>query len=140
MNPGAPGLYLGPAYDNNMELNHYLVQRYDNGKRVRAQYIFANEDRMPLRDGPSPGLVMHPSIMALKGNQLPVGTARKSGLLTAPRMVESKSDMATAQDLSRETTLTSIVEDDDDLIEIEATSSDSVVVQSVGDSAEPGGW
>ena len=49
VNPGAPGLYLGPAYDNNMELNHFLVQRYDTGKRVRAQYVFANEDRMPLK-------------------------------------------------------------------------------------------
>jgi hypothetical protein len=122
-----------------MELTYYLVQRYDTGKRVRAQYIFANEDRMPLRDGPSPGLVMHPSIMALKGNQLLVGIARKSGPLTAPRMVESKTDMATAQDLSRDTTLTSIVEEDDDLIEIEPTSIDSVVVQPVGDSTEPGG-
>ena len=138
VNPGAPGLYLGPAYDNNMELNHYLVQRYDNGKRVRAQYIFANEDRMPLRDGPSPGLVMHHSILELKGTQN--GRARTTGPMTAPRMVESKSDMATAQDLSRDTTLTSVVEeDDDDLIVIEPTGSDPVVDQSVGDSVEPGG-
>jgi hypothetical protein len=55
-------------------------------------------------------------------------------------MVESKSDMATAQDLSRDTTLTSVVEeDDDDLIVIEPTGSDPVVDQSVGDSVEPGG-
>ena len=88
---------------------------------------------MPLRDGPSPGLVIHPSIMALKGNQLPVGTARQSGPLTAPRMVESKTDMATAQDLSRDTTLTSVVEeDDDDLIVIEPTGSDPVVDQVCG--------
>ena len=124
VNPGAPGLYLGPAYDNNMELNHYLVQRYDNGKRVRAQYIFANEDRLPLRDGPSPGLVMHHSILELKGNQLVVGRARTAGPMTASRMVESKSDMATAQDLSRNTTLTSVVEeDDDDLTEIGTCSN-----------------
>ena len=118
-----------------MELTHYLVQRYDSGKRVRAQYIFANEDRMPLRDGPSPGLVMHHSILELKGNRLVTGTARTTGPMTAPRAMEAKTDMVTAQDLSRDTTLTSVVEeDDDDLTEIGPTG-----VQSVGDSVEPGG-
>ena len=75
------------------------------------------------------------SILELKGNRLVTGTARTTGPMTAPRAMEAKTDMATAQDLSRDTTLTSVVEeDDDDLIEIEQKG-----VQSVGDSVEPGG-
>ena len=78
---------------------------------------------------------MHHSILELKGNRLVTGTARTTGPMTAPRAMEAKTDMATAQDLSRDTTLTSVVEeDDDDLIEIGPTG-----VQSAGDSVEPGG-
>ena len=83
---------------------------------------------------------MHHSILELKGNRLVAGTARTTGPMTAPRAMEAKTDMATAQDLSRDTTLTSVVEeDDDDLTEIEPTGSSPVGIQSVGDSVEPGG-
>ena len=58
-----------------------------------------------------------------------------TGPMTAPRAMEAKTDRATAQDLSRDTTLTSVVEEeDDDLTEIGPTG-----VQSAGDSVEPGG-
>ena len=112
VNPGAPSLYLSPAYDNDFELNDNLCQRYSDGKRFRARWLFANEDRMPLRDGPSKGLVMHPSITF--GLKTPISGSASHIPMKAPRLVESKEDMATAQDLGRNTALTSIVDDEDE--------------------------
>ena len=40
----------------------HLVVDYKDGVRKMVRQITAHEDVMPLRDGPSKGLVMHPSI------------------------------------------------------------------------------
>ena len=115
--------------------------RYSDGKRIRARFIFANEDRMPLRDGPSPGLVMHPSILALKGGQPLSGKTHSVSPTMAPRLVEAQDQMATAQDLSRNTSLTSIVEDDVDDVKIDDPQSPEPEEdrQIEGDSSEPQG-
>ena len=109
VNPGVPCLYLGPAYDNTIELN----MRHCDGKRIRARYVYANEDRMPLRDGPSPGLIVHHSVLDLQSaNQSDDGYIRRMGVSPPPRFVESSDDMATSQDLGKDSRLTSVVEDD----------------------------
>ena len=113
-NPGVPCIVLGPAYDNSLELNAHLVARYSDGKRMRAQYIFANEDRLPLKDGASPGLVMHPSILALQNTAARSAGIRNTLPMSHLRSVEPRGDMATAQDLQRDTRLTAIVDEEDE--------------------------
>ena len=114
VNPGVPCLYLCPAYDNTMELSDHLCIRYSDGKRIRARYVYANEDRMPLRDGPSPGLVMHHSILELRSVHQNDGYIHRTGVSPTPRFVESSGAMATAQDMGRDSRMTSVVEDDED--------------------------
>ena len=108
VNPGVPCLYLGPAYDNAMELSDHLCMRYSDGKRIRARYVSVNEDRMPLRDGPSPGWVMHHSILKLGSDNLGDGYVHRTGVSPTPRFVESSDDMATSQDMGRDSRMTSV--------------------------------
>ena len=68
-NPGVPCLYLGPSHTNDVTERSYLVARYLDGKRFRVRHIIANEDRLPLRDGPSPGLFMCPSLGGRRGQK-----------------------------------------------------------------------
>ena len=114
VNPGVPCLYLGPAYDNTMELSDHLCMRYSDGKRIRARYVYANEDRMPLRDGPSSGLFMHHSIFELRSNNQSDGYIHRTGVSPTPRFVESSDDMATSQDMGKDSRMTSVVEDDEE--------------------------
>jgi hypothetical protein len=69
---------------------------------------------MPLRDGPSPGLVMNHSILALRCDQPCDGYAQRAGAMTASRLVEAHDDTATARDLGKDTRLTCVVKDDED--------------------------
>ncbi len=59
-------------------------------------------------------MVMHHSILALRCDQPCDGYARRAGPMAAPHLVEANDDMATAQDLGKDTRLTSVVEDDED--------------------------
>ena len=35
---------------------------YKDGQRKEVRHVVSHEDQLPLKDGPSPGLKMHPSI------------------------------------------------------------------------------
>ena len=60
--PGFPGIYLGPVHDNDFVTRAHLVLDYADGVRKKARQVVAHEDVFPLREGPSKGFTMHPSI------------------------------------------------------------------------------
>ena len=66
-NPGEICLYLGPAHNNDTTERSFLVARYLDGKRFRVRHVIPNEDRLPLRDGPSPGIYMCPTLGGRRG-------------------------------------------------------------------------
>ncbi len=57
---------------------------------------------------------MHHSILKLRSDNLVDGYVHRTGVSPAPRFVESSDDMATSQDMGRDSRMTSVVEDDEE--------------------------